>query len=87
MRDLAVQPGNPDVLWILAGSSSGNASGAIYTLSSEAASPVRAAVQVPEDAEGLVVLADGGLRVLTDGAAKSDGTCKTPSALYRLAPR
>ncbi len=87
VRDLAVQPGNPDVLWILAGPSSGNASGAIYTLSSEAASPVRTAVQMPEDAEGLVVLADGGLRVLTDGAAKSDGTCKTPSALYRLAPR
>jgi hypothetical protein len=87
VRDLAVQPGNPSVLWILAGASSGKAEGALYTWSGDAAAPVRMALPVPEDAEGLVVLADGGVRMITDGAAKADGSCKTSSAFYRFGPR
>ena len=87
VRDLAVQPGNSGVLWILAGPASGKAPGAVYTLSGEGQVPTRLTLEGPADAEGLVVLPDGGIRVLTDGAAKSDGTCKEPSVLYRLALR
>lgn len=83
VRDLAVQPGKPERLYILAGASQGNTVSALYTLDAPGAAPVRAPLALPEGAEGLVVRAEGSLRAVTDGAAGPDGTCRTASVLYR----
>lgn len=83
VRDLAVRPGQPDRLYVLAGASVGNTTSAVYTLTAPGAVPVRAALTLPAGAEGLVVRADGSVRAVTDGAAGANGTCATASVLYR----
>ncbi len=81
--DLAVRPGGDDVLYILGGASVGKAPGAVFELQGPQSTPQRRTTSVPEDAEGLVVLASGGARLITDGAAGKDDVCKTTSTLYR----
>ena len=86
--DLGVQPGKPDLLWVLAGASTGKAPPVLFEVAGPLATPVRHALALPEDAEGIVVLANGGARVVTDGAttkgaAPGDPVCKTTSTFYR----
>lgn len=81
--DLSVNPAKPDALWILAGSSTGKATPHIFELAGPAATPKMHSISLPEDAEGFVVLATGGVRVVTDGSTGKDGACKTTSTFYR----
>ncbi len=81
--DLTVQPGRPDALWILAGASTGKAPPVIFELPGPSATPKRHDLPLPDDAEGFVMLANGGIRVVTDGATAKDGGCKTTSTFYR----
>lgn len=86
--DLAVQPGRPDLLWILAGASTGKAAPVVFELPGPLATPKRHLLALPEDAEGIVVLANGGARVVTDGATAKgavpgESVCKTTSTFYR----